>query len=204
MPKHLISELGIVTAAVLLGAIFLGASTSSAIAQQADTPTATNAQLVPFVTVNYTEDINVRSGPSSIDYPVIGKFLIGASARAIGRSAAGEWILIVAPEGADWSGTGWVYAALVSVTPGFLPVVEPPPTPSPLVTSTLNPTFVAAFQNIPTATRLPTFTPPLPLSVPTFHNPSDTFVGGVPIGMVILLLGILGAVGLVVSSIRRE
>jgi hypothetical protein len=160
--------------------------------------------IVVTITVTYAEPINVRSGPSSVDYPVIGSLDVGVTARAIGRSPAGEWILIVAPEGANWAGTGWVYAPLVSLTPGFLPVIEPPPTPTPLVTATLNPTFVAAFHTAATATRLPTFTPAPPLEIPTFQNRADPSVGGFPIGLVIVLLGLLGTVGLVVASSRRR
>ena len=192
-------------AAILLGLLFYGMPQTPAVAQQAATATSgdTPTLAIMTITVTYTEPVHVRSGPSSVDYPVIGSLDVGATARAIGRSPAGEWILIVAPDGADWAGTGWVYSALVTLTPGFLPVIEPPPTPTPLMTATLNPTFVAAFVTAATSTRLPTFTPAAPLNVPTFQNHAAS-VGGIPVGMVIIILGVLGVAGLAAASIRRN
>lgn len=191
---------------VLLGLLVFALPRVPAFAQQVDQATSesTPTLIVVTITVTYSESIHVRSGPSSVDYPIIGSLEVGATARAIGRSPAGEWILIVAPEGASWAGTGWVYSALVSLTPGFLPVIEPPPTPTPLVSATLNPTFVAAFRTAATPTRLPTFTPAPPLQIPTFQNRADASVGGIPIGLVIVLLGLLGAVGLIVASVQRR
>jgi hypothetical protein len=87
--------------------------------------------------------------------------------------------------------------------PGFLlPIVEPPPTPAPLVTSTLNPTFVAAFQIVPTFTHLPTFTPPPPLVVPTYENPAPDSSGRGITAWVIAGLGLIGIVGIALTSFR--
>ena len=117
----------------------------------------------------------MRTGPSSFDYPIIGTIPVGGTAPAVGRSPAGEWIQIIFPDGP--LGTGWVYAANVSLSPGAnLPIVEPPPTPVPLETPTLNPTYVAAFQIVPTFTRQPTFTSPPPLQLPTYTNPVEFLI----------------------------
>jgi len=114
--------------------------------QSADsTPTVTGNPSNPFITVTYIEPINVRAGPSSFDYPVVGSIPPGETALAIGRSPAGEWIQIVFPAGPQ--GKGWVYAPNVTLSPdALLPVVEPPPTAVPLETPTPNPSFYAAFQ----------------------------------------------------------
>jgi hypothetical protein len=169
------------------------------------TPTASTVGTVSgvYITVTYIEPINVRSGPSSYDYPVIGSLPVGGSAPAIGRSPAGEWIQIQFQNGPR--GTGWVYAANISLSQGpLLPIVEPPPTPTPLMTSTLNPTFVAAFQTMPTSTHLPTFTPPPSLEFPTFANPEISSSGRTIAAWLVLVLGLFGIVGLAFSYFKQR
>jgi hypothetical protein len=177
---------------------------NSVAAQQAETATPTS--LPPgssFITVTYIEPINVRTGPSSFDYPVVGTLPVGGTATAIGRSPAGEWIEIDFPDAPR--GTAWVYAANVSLSPGaLLPVVEPPPTPAPLATNTLNPTFVAAFQELPTSTRPPTFTAPPSLVVPTFGNPAQASSNRAVIAYVVIILGGIGVVGLLANLLRKH
>ena len=184
----------------------LGLYLNPAAAQQSNTVTPSAMVGTPssaFITVTYIEPINVRSGPSSFDYPVVGSIPVGGTAAAIGRSPAGEWIEIVFPDAPR--GSGWIYAANVSLSAGaLLPIVEPPPTPSPLMTPTLNPTFVAAFQILPTSTRLPTFTAPPSLVVPTYTNPANTASGHVLTAWVVVGLGLLGIVGMVLASFRRR
>jgi Bacterial SH3 domain len=167
------------------------------------TPSATVAGGA-YITVTYIEPINVRTGPSSFDYPVIGSLPVGGTAPALGRSPAGEWIQISFPDAPR--GTAWVYAANVTLSPvgTLLPIVEPPPTPAPLVTSTLNPTFVAAFQTMPTATRLPTFTVPPTLEIPTYTNPADASPGRSVTTGVILVIGLIGIIGIVFTSFRHR
>lgn len=184
--------------------LLLGLPRNPVAAQQSDsaTPSATAAGTA-YITVTYIEPINVRSGPSSFDYPVVGSIPVGGTAPATGRSPAGEWIQIVFQDGPR--GTGWVYAANVSLSPGaLLPIVEPPPTPTPVMTSTLNPTFVAAFQILPTSTRLPTFTPPPSLVFPTFTNPATASSGRAITTWVILILGLIGILGLAITFFRRR
>lgn len=152
-----------------------------------------------IVTVTYTDPINVRSGPSTVNYPVIGQLAPGSVAQALGVSPAREWVEI-AYAGSS-SGTGWVYASFVAVSGGELPVVEAPPTPTPLVTSTIDLTLAAAFNIQPTQTRMPTFTAPPPLEVPKFEDQrSPTSV----LGGFIIVLGVLGSLGLVVSFVMRK
>jgi len=192
----------------LFGALlFFGFSMNRAAAQQLDTETPTASMVgTPsgaYITVTYIEPINVRTGPSSFDYPVIGSIPVGGTATAIGRSPAGEWIEILFQVGPR--GTGWVYSANVSLSPSaLLPIVEPPPTPTPLLTLTLNPTFVAAFQTLPTSTHLPTFTPPPSLVFPTFTNPATPSSGRAITTWVIVVMGFIGIAGIAFTSFKRR
>jgi uncharacterized protein YraI len=163
-------------------------------------PTVTSTPGGAFVTVTFTEQINVRSGPSTYFYPAIGVLLVGESAPAIGRSPGQEWIQI--RYAGVSGGVGWVYAPYVSLSANAnLPIVEPPPTPAPLTTPTIDPTLAAAFIPQYTPTRLPTFTPPGPLSIPTYEN-ADAEGGGVPMGLVIVLLALIGGFGSLISFLR--
>jgi hypothetical protein len=170
---------------------------------QAESPTATLRPESVYITVTYIEPINVRAGPNSVYYPVVGSLPIGATAPALGRSLAGEWILIIYPEASDGSGVGWVYVNLVTVSPGVLHVVEPPPTVMPSFFVTLNPAYALSLQPESTATRMATFTQPGPLSIPTYTNriSGDRKFSS---GALILLLGGVGLIGLLIASRKRS
>jgi hypothetical protein len=191
-----------ILAAGLTVMLLLGLFLAPAAAQGTD-PTSTVAGIGPgvsYITVTNIDGANVRTGPGSLDYPTVGFLNPGDSAPAIGRSLKSEWIQIRYPNGPN--GIGWVYAALVTLTGGALPIVEPPPTPTPAVTPTINLTFVAAFRSTPVSTSLPTFTPPPPLNLPDYHNPTGFSAGHV--GWMILVLGLIGGAGLLFTSLRRR
>jgi hypothetical protein len=154
-----------------------------------------------YITVTYSDPINVRAGPSTVNYPVIGQLPSGAVVPAVGVSVAREWVQIEFTGSA--SGKGWVYASFVTVSGGELPVVEAPPTPIPAVTNTIDPTLAAAFEAVPTQTRLPTFTPPPPLEVPKFEDQGSFASSGV-LGALIIGLGLIGGVGLITSFLLRK
>jgi uncharacterized protein YraI len=155
-----------------------------------------------YITVTYSDPINVRGGPSTVHYPIVGRLSPGDTAVALGTSPGREWVQIAYP-GAP-SGVGWVYAIYVSVTGGELLVVEAPSTATPEVTSTIDPTLAAAFNFQPTATRLPTFTPPPPLTVPQFTEVSTPRNSMVAPGMFVVGLVLLGTICLVASIILRK
>ncbi|HTX90146.1 MAG TPA: SH3 domain-containing protein [Anaerolineales bacterium] len=183
----------------------MGLLSSPAAARQTSdaTPTDTEIPNGQYITVTYIEPINVRAGPGSFDYPVLGTIPVGGTAPAIGRSPAGEWIEITFAGGPR--DTGWVYAANVTLSSNaLLPIVEPPPTATPDVIPTVNPTFVAQLEPSPTGTHLPTFTPAPSLIVPTYTQPADPAIGGSHMGWLIATLAILGLFGLAVSSLRRR
>jgi len=154
-----------------------------------------------YVTVTYSDPINVRAGPSTVNYPVIGQLPSGAVVPALGVSVAREWVQIEFTGSA--SGKGWVYASFVTVSGGELPIVEAPPTPIPAATNTIDPTLAAAFDAVPTQTRLPTFTPPPPLEVPKFEDKGSIASSGV-LGVLIIGLGLIGGIGLITSFLLRK
>lgn len=166
-------------------------------------PTVTGTPEGPTVRVDPSLTIvRIYAGPSSFDYPAIGVLLANEIAPALGRARDRvEWIQIYYP-GVPGS-MGWVYGPYVSLSPGaLLPLVDIPPTPTPFSTPTINPTLEAAFIGQQTPTRLPTFTPPPPLDVPSFTDPSATANPGVPAGLLILGLGLFGFFGAVISYLR--
>lgn len=161
-------------------------------------PTVTGTSPGPMVTVRSDGEsfVNVRSGPGMF-YDKIGVLLAGQQLPAKGKSAGGDWIQ-VEYQGVEGS-VAWVYASFVNLTPGMLPVVEPPSTPTPQVTATIDPTLAAQFVITAQATRLPTFTEPAPLMIPTYENStSGSFLGTIPVGMVIVTLAAIGVLLMVI------
>jgi hypothetical protein len=126
--------------------------------------------------------------------------IAGQQVPALGRSIGGDWIEIAYPGVAG--GIAWVYSPLVTLV-GSVPVVEPPPTPTPRTTPTVDPTLAAQFIVEIPPTRLPTYTPPGALVIPTF--PAETLPGApgrIPFGLVIVGLGVIGFFGLLISFLR--
>jgi uncharacterized protein YraI len=163
-------------------------------------PTVTGTASGAIATVIMEQDqINVRSGPST-NYPVVGVLIAGQQVPALGRSIGGDWIEVAYPGGPG--GVAWVYSPLVELS-GSVPVVEPPPTPTPRTTPTVDPTLAAQFIVEIPPTRLPTFTPPPPLSIPTFTvDESPTGSSRIPTGMLIIGLGVVGIFGTLISILR--
>jgi hypothetical protein len=179
----------------------IGPGSPTRVAAQAEA-TATPLAGTAYVTNTYSDEpaINVRVGPNTATYEVCGSLPYGATAVALGTTPASVWVQIE-HQGCP-GGVGWVYAAYVTLT-GALRVVEPPPTPPPLATATLDPTLVAAFQVEPTVTRLPTFTPPPPISRPTFPETARPS-SGLPAGAPILGITLLASVVLIMSFVSRR
>lgn len=183
---------------LLIFGMFSASSLTTVLAQQPTNVPATGM----FITVITDEpQINIRMGPSSSVYPIVGTLLTGSTAPALGRSQGGDWIQIEFPGAPD--NKGWVYSPLVQVSPGTLQIVAPPPTPVQPATSTVDPTLAAQFNIAPTSTRLPTFTPPPSLTLPAYTPSSGGSENSVPLGVVILAFTVLGLVGLPLSLIRR-
>jgi uncharacterized protein YraI len=166
------------------------------------TPVAAYQDPSVYITVTYSDPINVRGGPSTVYYPIVGQLAPGDTAPALGTSPGREWVQISYPSAPG--DVGWVYAIYVTVTGGELLVVEAPFTPTPAVTSTIDPTLAAAFDFQPTATRLPTFTPPPPLTVPQFTETTTPRRAGLAPGIAVVGLIFLGVIGLIVSIVWRR
>lgn len=164
-------------------------------------PTVTGTPLGPYIVVNLDVDfVNVRSGPNEYLYPKVGILVRGQSAPALGRSLDGSWIQVryLGVPG----NVGWIYAPNVSlISPGFLQILEAPPTPTPPATPTIDPTLAAAFIQPQTPTRLPTFTPPAPVENPVFTDATDS-PSRLPLGLIVLSLGFVGVFIAVISFLR--
>lgn len=157
-----------------------------AIATVTGTPSGPMAVVVP----GNESQVNLRSGPGAL-YDRVGVLLVGQSVPAKGRSPKGEWVLVDYP-GVP-GGQAWVYSLYVEIRPPMqLPIVEPPPTPTPITTATIDPTLMAKYVVTTQPTRLPTFTNPAPMIIPTFTDESSPSLAGIPMGFVILGLAALG------------
>jgi hypothetical protein len=155
-------------------------------------PTVTSSPSGPMAVmkVGTESQANLRAGPG-IFYDQVGVLLAGQRLPALGRSSGGDWVQVAYP-GAP-GGVAWVYANLVNIDPQILlNVVEAPPRPTPAITATIDPTLAARFVITSEPSRLPTFTEPPPLVIPTFTVNSGPSVGGIPMGFVILGLALLG------------
>ena len=167
-------------------------------------PTVTGTPSGPVARVDpsLTQGILVYAGPSTFDYYPVGVLLGNEVVPVLGRAAGkDEWLQIYYP-GVPGS-AAWVYALyIVELSPGELPIVEIPPTPTPNSTPTINPTLESAFIGQQTPTRLPTFTPPAALDLPSFTDVTSTQTTGIPAGLVILSLALFGFLGAVISYLR--
>lgn len=155
-----------------------------------------------YITVTYSDPINVRGGPSTVHYPIVGRLFPGDILPALGVSPGREWVQVAYPSAPG--GVGWVYAIYVNVSGGELLVVEAPSTPTPLVTTTIDATLAAAFNIQPTSSRMPTFTPPPPLTVPQFTEVTTPREALVAPGVFVVGLVLLGVTGLLVSIVLRK
>ena len=187
----------IIVAAV--GILLLGTSQAAA-SPPLQEPTVTGTPEGPMILV--PEQVNVRLGPST-DYEKVGVLIAGQRAPALGRSPGGDWIQIFYP--GVLGNVAWVYAPFVVLETGqrLLPIIEPPPTSTPRVTQTIDPTLAAQF-NLSGAppTRLPTFTP-ADLIPQTTITPDETMAArGLPPILAIMGLSIVGIFGIAISFLR--
>ena len=190
---------------MLLTVISLAAPLAEDVTAQQPTgsvPTVTGTSAGPVVTV-YADlvQVDVYSGPSTYLYPAVGVLLAGQSVPALGRGSDPDWIQVLYP-GIPGS-KAWVYAPYVRISPGArLQTVDAPPTPTPFSTPTIDPTLEAAFVAPETPTRLPTFTPPAEIIIPTFVDEDADQANRIPIGLLMFSLGFAGAMGVLISCLR--
>jgi hypothetical protein len=206
-PFKKIFALSVVLLMIGLGLLQVPTASADFPAQQptGSIPTVTSSpegfMVTPKTGEGSEEQVNVRSGPAS-NYARVGVLTRGQYAPALGRSAGGDWILISYPGSPD--GTGWIYSPYIDIIGlGELPIAEPPATPTPVTTPTIDPTLAAQFIIEVPPTGLPTFTPPSPLIIPTYtaataSSPSTR----IPLGIVIIGMGVVGLFGVLISILR--
>jgi hypothetical protein len=193
--RRAVIVLGVIIALAGL-AVQAGLAAAPLALQTTATPASVPKILVP-------DQVNVRLAPC-VECELVGVLIAGQQARALGRTPGGDWIQIVYP-GVPGN-VAWVYAPLVQIIDlgaGALPIVEPPATPTPRVTATIDPTLAAQFNlsgGLPT--RLPTFTPSGPVAVPTLANGDDSRTSGFPPILAIAGLLVVGGAGMIVSLLR--
>ncbi len=190
---------------LLAGSSLFWTSPAHVLAQQptGSVPTVTGTPSGPMAMVHAggIEQINVRAGPGA-NYDAVGILVIGQQVPVLGQVATHDWIEIVYLGAPD--DIGWVLAALVDVV-GEIPDIPVPPTPTPRTTPTTDPTLAARYIVDVPATRLPTFTPPDPLSIPTFPPvTSERGRGSLPMGLVLIGLGVVGIFGALISLLRGK
>jgi len=187
----------------LLGLVLVVIATGVAPVElaRAQGPVGTATPSGPYIVCCQNNDhVNVRTGPGT-SYDQVGVLVLSQSAPATGKSVGGDWVQIQYPGVAG--GVGWVYAPVVELyTLGEeLPIVEPPATPTPLVTATIDPTLAAQFSSI-LPTRLPTFTSGVPPTQVTFAPVSAQGSGHeFPPALVIMGLAFVGILGAMVSGV---
>jgi hypothetical protein len=204
MRKLKVAAWVVVGLGVLMLMAWPGSDTPHALAQQptGSVATVTGTPSGPVIRVDQSlQTIFIYAGPGSFDYPAIGVLLANETAPAIGRARGrDDWIQIYYP-GVPGS-VGWVWALQVGLSPGaLLPLVDIPPTPTPLATPTLPEDLVEAFIGEQTPTRLPTFTPPPPIILPEFSDNTGNQTG-FPAGLLIISLALFGFLGAVISYLR--
>lgn len=166
------------------------------------TVTGTPKGVTVSIPLSNNDPTNLRAGPG-VFYDLVGIMAPGQEFPALGRSAGGDWVMleyIGAPDN-----IAWVYSPLVIISPGELPIIEPPSTPTPLITGTIDPTLAAQFITTPNPTRLATFTPVEPLVLPTYEDLSrSALFGQIPMGLIIVVIGGLGGLMMIFSHVRSR
>jgi len=166
------------------------------------TVTGTPIGAVAVVLDNEQGFVNVRAGPSTVGYEIVGVLVAGQQVPALGRSTGGDWIKIAYP-GVP-GGVAWIWSDLVDIK-GSLTVVEPPHTPTPKVTPTIDPTLAAQFLVEVPPTQLPTYTAPPPITMPTFPAQEPVASpGGIPMGFIIIGMAVVGLFGVIISFLSTR
>ena len=202
--KHITTIIALALGIILaIGALIMPGITTPVLGQfpTLEVPTVTGTPRGLWVRAigEPTIPLNVRSGPSATSSQV-GMFLVGQEATAFGYY--GSYVQI------EYAGApgdrGWVVLDRVEVFGGTLPMLQAPPTETPSITKTIDPTLAAQFIITAQPSRLPTFTEPPALQIPTFQaETGGTATGGIPIGYVIITLAGLGLFLSLIAILRR-
>jgi uncharacterized protein YraI len=161
----------------------------------------TDEFLPPYVECckNNSIFVNLRSGPNSVFYPLIGTLTLGQRVTALGKSKGGGWVQIqyvAVPSGVAWVSMDFI---ILHLGASDLPLIEPPPVPTQAYSNTIDPTLAFAFASN-YATRLPTFTNAPPYTTPSPPPVDEKSSGGFPMAVLILILLTLGLFGALFST----
>lgn len=151
---------------------------------QTATPTSTPTPGTPTATVSTQPalttltDLNVRSGPDTTAYEVIGLLPSGTTVEIIGRDEARQWWQVrfdPAPNDIGWVASDPNFSRAVNVE--NIPVADAPPTPTGTPTNTPTPTSTTT-PIPPTETATSTSVPPTltPTATPTLTPTPSTSV----------------------------
>ncbi|MBN1963777.1 MAG: SH3 domain-containing protein [Anaerolineae bacterium] len=126
------------------------------------------------------QGLNLRTGPTT-DYPIIRVLTLGNLVQIVGRLGDNSWWQVL-----DGTSIGWISSAYTSESGdcSLIPVVQPPPSPTPRP-ATSTPTTIPTSTPIP-GTPTPTFT-----ATPVIPNLTITRIEGPEV----LELNTLGTVG---------
>jgi hypothetical protein len=172
----------------------------------AASPRQAATETQPANRVEIFADVNVRAGPCTC-YDQVGVLLPGQTSAIIGRNPEGTWFEIEYVGGSN--GVGWVFKDLVHMVGDLntMPTVVPPPTPTLPPTTTPGPgdtqssLFISSAT--PNANRLPTFTAPAAIAIPTLLPAQGVSTGGAfPPAVLIIVLLVLGTLGVLLSLLR--
>jgi hypothetical protein len=185
---------------ILINLMPSATAASSLLQETGIVATVTGTPEGPMILV--PDQVNVRLGPD-VAYDKVGVLISGQRVPVVGRSPGGEWLQIVYP-GVPGN-LAWVFTPLVRLQPptATLPIAELPPTPTPPVTATIDPTLAAQFIGLGVQpTRLPTFTPASAPVQPTLVPGDQNGIVGFPPVLAILGLFVIGLFGIVISILR--
>ncbi len=107
--------------------------------------TPTLAPAAPMVSVSM--DTNCRTGPGKV-YDMTGSLLVGQSAEIVGREAGNQYWVIRDPKNPGNICWLWGYYATVTGDTSKLPVITPPPTPTPAFTDTPTTAFSVSYIDV--------------------------------------------------------
>ncbi|HEX9077679.1 MAG TPA: SH3 domain-containing protein [Anaerolineae bacterium] len=119
-------------------------------------PVVSPTQPLAPVSVTAKDNLRVRAAPST-SAAVVDRLNKGASAQAVGRTAASDWLQIILPT--NPAGRGWISAEFVTATAPLdnLPVVQ---SQSPAVPTVASPVAVPPAVLPPPQPTLPSYYPP--------------------------------------------
>ncbi len=99
------------------------------------TPTITLTPTSSIPMVSVSTDTNCRTGPDTV-YDIRGILRVGENAQVVGRNSTSDYWVIILPSNNSIICWVWGNYATVTGNTSNIPIVNPPPTPTPTITPT--------------------------------------------------------------------